>query len=183
MKASSVLLLLLLAAPAGAQLIPAALQDVVRRSSMIVEVTITSGHAVQWRSDTGSRDCGIVFEGVVSRTFKGATTQTLAFATERALRVPSQQIVFLRSHTGAFPTDYIEQRSPQAESEYQACLEKLPPLKIASVFTAHANPDFTYLDFAVVPPKEWEPYVREKNLLETQRLREWITRELSASDR
>ncbi len=147
-----------------------------------MDVSITSGHVVQWRSDTGHRDCGIVFEGVVNQTFKGLAADTVMFATQRPLAIPSRQIVFLRRYAGAFPTDYEEQRSRQAESEYTACLNKLPSLKSASIFTAHTNPDFTYLDPAVLTPEEWEPHVHEANLLETSVLREWISREVSASD-
>jgi hypothetical protein len=177
------LLLFLLAGPVGAGLGPASLEDVVRASSLIADVTITSGHVVQWRSDTGPATCGIVFEGVVTQTFKGLATDSVTFATQRPLPVPSRHVVFLRNRPGAFPTDYIPRRSPQAESEYQACLGKLPSLKTSSIFTVHTNADFTYLDPDVISPAEWEQHVHEANLLETSELRDWIIREVSARDR
>lgn len=181
MKLSRLAFPLLLVMPAMAAFAPARLVDVVNSSLAIVDITITSGRTVSGTSARfGPFICGGIFEATANQNLKGPIAESVIFATQQPLAVPSQHIVFLYDYAGNFPSD--TPLSPDEQSELDACTSQLPSLKSNSFLSKlPANPDYVEIG-TMVPPEELEPYI-EAGMIETSRMRNWLRRQISEGDR
>jgi hypothetical protein len=143
------------ALPAWGRFAPSPLKDVLERSEVVADLTITSGREESWGE---KKVCGFVYESRVNEQFKGPPAQTLRFASNNPMAVGSRHLIFMKTYSGAFPSDVTIKRPKEEEDKENACLERLPTLRGTWLATAKfIDRDYVVLSYWVVAPPELNP--------------------------
>lgn len=109
-------------------------------ADVIVDATIDSVQAAQYRYRTATRTCGYIYKATVTETFRGGHSRRIAFGSNAPLPPQGRYLLLLTRTDGDFPTDSsVITVDPEDSGFHEAlvkarksCIASLPRLKTHS---------------------------------------------------